>query len=109
MTFISTLAFLLEPSLTTMWAFAIIGGIAFGTLLPLQGLLASESIGERNFEATLASQQGAVSFVASFGALGMGALYDFTSNYQTVFLLAAVVQLAGIIFLQFWSKPRTQS
>ena len=53
MTFISTLAFLLEPSLTTMWAFAIIGGIAFGTLLPLQGLLASESIGERNFEATL--------------------------------------------------------
>ena len=109
MTFISTLAFLLEPSLTTMWAFAIIGGIAFGTLLPLQGLLASESIGERNFEATLASQQGAVSFIASFGALGMGALYAFTSNYQTVFLLAAVVQLAGIIFLQFWSKPRTQS
>ena len=105
MTLISILPFLLEPTLPTMWAFGIIGGLGFGTILPLQGLLASESISDSNFEASLAAQQGAALFIGSFGALTFGALYDLTSNYQTVFLTAAAIQLFAIVLLQFHSRP----
>jgi cyanate permease len=105
MTLISILPFLLEPTLPTMWAFGIIGGLGFGTILPLQGLLASESISDSNFEASLAAQQGAALFIGSFGALTFGALYDLTSNYQIVFLIAAAIQLFAIVLLQFHSRP----
>ena len=59
----------------------------------------------QHLEASLASQQGAALFIGSFGALTFGALYDLTSDYQIVFLIAAVIQLFAIVLLQFHSRP----
>ncbi|HIE82459.1 MAG TPA: MFS transporter [Dehalococcoidia bacterium] len=104
---LSTILFVLEPSILTMWAFGIIGGIAFGTVLPLQGLLVAELLDEENLEAKLAMQQGFVSFVTSFGSLWMGGIYDLTSSYRFVFLIAALLQVIAVLLLHWYGDRIT--
>ena len=75
-------------------AFAVVTGVVFGVVSPLQGLYSSEVYGQRRIGSLLGAQQAVISAASATGPVVLGLLLDAGAGYR-----AAVGVAAGMVAL----------
>ena len=71
-------------------AYAVVTGIAYGSLLPLQALVAAEVFPESRLGTLMGAQQGLNGLVAAAAPVSAGLLLDRTGSYTTLIAVASV-------------------
>lgn len=84
-------------------AFAVVTGVVFGVVSPLQGLYSAEVYGQRRIGSLLGAQQAVISAASATGPVVLSLLLDAGAGYRTVVGVAAgmvavaiMLQLAGM-------------
>ena len=72
---------ILAGSTVFIWIFAVITGLAFGTIAPLHGLYATEVFGERRIGTLMGAQSAIVALASAAGPLGIGVAVDGSDGY----------------------------
>ncbi len=95
----------LAPSLTFVFAFAVLHGLAWGTRGPLMSAMRADYFGRKAF-ATIMGFSSLIVLVAGMaGVLFAGVLADLTGGYELGFLVLAAVTGLGSFFLVAVRKP----
>ncbi len=81
----------------TFYVFAVIYGIAYGGIVPLQTLLSGELFGLRFLGAVMASLMVVGSIGGALGAPLAGAIFDITGSYQPAFIICLIMAILAII------------
>ncbi len=84
--------------------FAVITGLAFGTILPLHGLYAAQVFGAQRIGTLMGAQTTIVGLFAALGPVILGQTIDFTGGYTL--LLAACAALTGLAMLTLARKAK---
>jgi len=88
------LAFMLAGPFVFVAGFAVITGLAYGTILPLHGLYAAQIFGEQRIGTLMGVQSTIVGLFAALGPVVLGQTIDFTGGYHV--LLLACILLIGL-------------
>lgn len=89
-------------------SYAVITGIAYGSLLPLQALVAAEVFPESRLGTLMGAQQGLNGLVAAAAPVSAGLLLDRTGSFTTLIAIATVgfgVAAIGIVRLRATATP----
>ncbi len=86
--------------------FAVITGLAFGTILPLHGLYAAQIFGAQRIGTLMGAQTTIVGLFAALGPVIMGQTIDITGGYTL--LLAACAALTGLAMLTLSRKDKVK-
>jgi MFS family permease len=86
----------LIPGGSSVWAFVIITGLAFGTVAPLQGLYAAELYGPRRIGTLMGMQQVVMSVASAAGPFLLGITVDLTGGYTMLLLLAIALNVVAL-------------
>ena len=97
---------LLVPAghISLVWAFVIVTGLAFGTLVPLQGLYAAEVFGQKRLGTLLGAQALLLALAAAVGPLVVGFAADASGSYKPALVLIASLHTVAILLLI--TRPR---
>ena len=99
-----TLLLLAAGHLAFIWAFVILTGLTFGTIMPLQGLYSAEVFGDRKLGTLLGAQAVVISVAGAAGPLIMGFMVDATGSYRPALMTVAVLQAAAVLLLLTWPR-----
>jgi len=81
----------------TFYVFAVIYGIAYGGVVPLQTLLTGELFGLRFLGTVMASLMVVGSVGGALGAPLAGFIFDMTGSYQPAFIICLIMAILAII------------
>lgn len=97
---------LLVPAghVSLVWAFVIITGFAFGTIVPLQGLYSAEVLGNRRLGTLLGMQSVVLTLAGASGPLLVGFIADAADSYGPALLLVAALHAVATLLLL--TRPR---
>jgi MFS family permease len=95
---------ILAGSTVFIWIFAVITGLAFGTIAPLHGLYAAEVFGERRIGTLMGAQSAIVAIASAAGPLGVGVAVDGSGGYGFALGAIAVMFAAALGLLVI--RPR---
>ena len=87
-----------------VWAFVIITGLAFGTIIPLQGLYSAEVLGNRRLGTLLGAQAVVLTLAGASGPLLVGVIADASDSYGPALMLIAALYAVAILLLL--TRPR---
>jgi len=87
-----------------VWAFVIITGLAFGTVVPLQGLYSAEILGNRRLGTLLGAQAVVLTLAGASGPLLVGFIADASDSYGPALMLIAALHAVAILLLL--TRPR---
>ncbi len=87
-----------------VWAFVIITGFAFGTIVPLQGLYSAEVLGNRRLGTLLGAQAVVLTLAGASGPLLIGFIADSSDSYRPALMLIAALYAVAILLLL--TRPR---
>jgi MFS family permease len=104
---IGTLLLLAAGHIAFIWAFVIVTGLTFGTVLPLQGLYSAEVFGDRKLGTMLGAQHVVISIAGAVGPLIVGFTVDATDSYRPALTIIAILQAVAILLLL--TRPRQAS
>ena len=94
---VGTTALLFAGPLSTVWIFAIITGVAFGSVAPLQGLYAAELFGHRRIGKMMGMQQVVMSLAAAAGPFLLGLAEDQTGGYTFPLIIAVSLNVVALL------------
>jgi MFS family permease len=97
--------FALARSLTWLYAYVVVYGIAFGTRSPLRASVMAEHFGRRAYGAITAIQGVVIAIPAAAGPLAAGWLYDTLGNYQLALWLTAGAFLIAALLVVATPEP----
>jgi MFS family permease len=86
------------------WAFVVVTGLAFGTIVPLQGLYSAEVLGNRRLGTLLGAQAVVLTLAGAGGPLLAGAIADAADSYRPALLVMAGAHAVAIVLLV--TRPR---
>jgi MFS family permease len=97
---------LLVPAghIALVWAFVIITGFVFGTIVPLQGLYSAEVFGEKRLGTLLGAQAVVLALAGAAGPLIVGFTADAADSYRPALILIAALHTVAILLLI--TRPR---
>lgn len=95
---------ILAGSTVFIWIFAVITGLAFGTIAPLHGLYATEVFGERRIGTLMGAQSAIVALASAAGPLGIGVAVDGSDGYGLALGAIAAMFAAALGLLAI--RPR---
>ncbi|MFQ5956135.1 MAG: MFS transporter [Kiloniellales bacterium] len=101
---LGVVALLAAGHISLVIVFAVVTGLAFGTLVPLHGLYAAEVFGERRIGTLMGAQTAVVSVAAAAGPLILGLSVDLTEGYTVA--LGLVVILFALATALLVTRPR---
>jgi MFS family permease len=81
----------------TFYVFAVVYGIAYGGVVPLQTLLTGELFGLKFLGAVMASLMVVGSVGGALGAPLAGTIFDITGSYQLAFIICLIMAILAII------------
>ncbi len=81
----------------TFYVFAVVYGIAYGGVVPLQTLLTGELFGLRFLGTVMASLMVVGSVGGALGAPLAGTIFDMTGSYQLAFIICLIMAILAII------------
>jgi MFS family permease len=81
----------------TFYVFAVVYGIAYGGVVPLQTLLTGELFGLRFLGTVMASLMVVGSVGGALGAPLAGTIFDMTGRYQLAFIICLIMAILAII------------
>ena len=82
---------ILAGSTVFIWTFAVITGLAFGTIAPLHGLHAAAVFGERRIGTLMGAQTAVVAVASAAGPLLVGLTVDATDGYGVALAIIAIM------------------
>lgn len=103
---VGTLLLAAAGHLALVWAFVIITGFAFGTIVPLQGLYSAEVLGNRRLGTLLGAQAVVLTLAGASGPLLVGVIADASDSYGPALML--IVALYAVAILLLVTRPRRQ-
>ncbi len=98
---------ILAGSMVFIWIFAVITGLAFGTIAPLHGLYATEVFGERRIGTLMGAQSAIVALASAAGPLGVGVVVDGSGGYG--FALGAIAAMFAASLGLLMIRPRRRA
>jgi len=87
--------------------FAVISGLAYGTILPLHGLYTAEIFGKQQIGTLMGAQTTIISLFAASGPFVLGLTVDFTGGYGMLMIISILATALAIPLLGFGEKPPT--
>jgi len=96
---LGTLPLAVGGNIPWLFLFMVVTGLAFGTIMPLQGLYAAEVYGERRIGTLLGVQSLIVSLVSATGPALLGLTVDATGGYRVAIVLSSSLFGAALILL----------
>ena len=78
-------------------AFALVTGVVFGVVSPLQGLYSAEVYGQRRIGSLLGAQQAVISAASATGPVALGLLLDAGAGYRAAVGVAAGMAAVAIV------------
>ncbi len=87
-----------------VWAFVIITGLAFGTVVPLHGLYSAEVFGNRKLGTLLGAQAVVLTLAGASGPLLVGLIADASDSYGPALMMIAALNAVAILLLL--TRPR---
>ena len=97
----------LAGSMVLIWVFAVITGLAFGTIAPLHGLHATEVFGERRIGTLMGMQSAIVAVASAAGPLVIGVAVEGSDGYGLALGVIAALFAAALGLLLI--RPRRRS
>jgi MFS family permease len=94
---VGTTALVAAGTLTWVWIFVVLTGIAFGSVSPLQGLYSSELYGQRRIGTLMGMQQVVHGVASAAGPFLLGLTVDATGGYATMLILATGLQFVALV------------
>lgn len=101
---VGTLLLVLAGHIALVWAFVIITGFVFGTIVPLQGLYSAEVFGEKRLGTLLGAQAVVLALAGASGPLIVGLTADAADSYRPALVLIAALHTVAILLLV--TRPR---
>jgi len=95
--------------LATVWIYAIILGVGFGTWLPTMSMLVSSNFGLASFGAIFGAVSLAFNIGSAIGPLAAGLLYDTMNNYQGVFIVSLASYVIAVVAILLVRRTRNLS
>jgi MFS family permease len=101
---VGTLLLIPAGHISFVWAFIIITGFAFGTIVPIHGLYSAEVLGNRRLGTLLGIQAVVLAVAGASGPLIVGFLADASDSYGPALALIAALHIFAILLLL--TRPR---
>jgi predicted MFS family arabinose efflux permease len=105
---VGTTALLFAGPLSAVWVFAIVTGVAFGSVAPLQGLYAAELFGHRRIGKMMGMQQVVMSLAAAVGPFLLGLAEDQTGSYTFPIIIAVSLNVVALLVFRPPSRRTKQ-
>jgi len=96
---LGTLPLAVGGNIAWLFLFMIVTGLAFGTIMPLQGLYASEVYGERRIGTLMGVQSLISSLMSATGPALIGLTVDATGGYRTAIVLSSSLFGGALLLL----------